>query len=372
MKFGEKPVSVQLLASPIVEAKVIPYEIPLHTPFHISQSAKTAAQNVLVLLRDAEGKTGIGEGAPFPPLTIDDQQTTAKIAQEISAYYKNYSATNALNDLVTLKNAEWQNSPSARTAVEMALWDLKAKQLNAPLFEIWGHGKNRNLTTDITLPILPKNDVENFWNTFKSYNFQTIKIKIGKETVEDSIERIVTIAGLVGKNVTLFIDGNQGCSFESAKTIVEKLIKLGIKPAFFEQPLPEDDWKGLQKLSSEIPIPVCLDETIKSARDALRCVNEKTAQMINLKFMKSGITETLRIIEIARAGNIPLMIGGMVESEIAMTASMHAVTASGAISWIDLDTAFFLERHLTEQHPYHNKNAELETPNLPGIGLSIK
>lgn len=89
---------------------------------------------------------------------------------------------------------------------------------------------------------------------------------------------------------------------------------------------------------------MCADESVKTLSDAIKIINEKCAQMFNLKFMKSGVRESLLIAEVARQCSIGLMIGGMVESEIAMTASLHAVCGTGVIRWCDLDTPFFLQK----------------------------
>lgn len=118
-------------------------------------------------------------------------------------------------------------------------------------------------------------------------------------------------------------------------------------------------------------IPVCLDETIITPEDAIRAVREKTASMINLKIMKSGVEETMRIISIARSAGIALMIGGMLESEIAMGCSLQLACGVGGIQHFDLDMPFFFKKLVCADSPWHANSAKLVRPTGAGLGLTL-
>jgi L-alanine-DL-glutamate epimerase-like enolase superfamily enzyme len=167
------------------------------------------------------------------------------------------------------------------------------------------------------------------------------------------------------------LDGNQGYRLDNAKALVAALAQHEVRPLFFEQPLPADDWDGLKHLEDATGIPVCLDETVVTPEDAVRVVRDRTASMINLKIMKSGIEETMRIISIARSSGIALMIGGMLESEIAMGASLQLACGVGGIQHFDLDTPFFFKELVTKDSPWHRGSAELVRPGRPGLGLEL-
>lgn len=87
--------------------------------------------------------------------------------------------------------------------------------------------------------------------------------------------------------------------------------------------------------------------------------------------MKSGIAETAQIITIAQAANIGLMIGGMLESEIAMGTSLQLALGVGGIEHFDLDTPFFFKNLVCTDSPWHAGKAELRRSDLPGNGLSL-
>jgi L-alanine-DL-glutamate epimerase-like enolase superfamily enzyme len=172
-------------------------------------------------------------------------------------------------------------------------------------------------------------------------------------------------------HMQISLDGNQGCTYESARTIVRSLAQQGVRPIFFEQPLPEDDWQGMTKLTAEGEIKICADELVKTPADARRVVDEKAAHVINLKFVKSGLRNAIEIARIAIASKLELMIGGMLESEIMMTASLHAASVISEIRYVDLDTPFFFEKRLTKESPYHANSAWLNVPNSHGLGLTL-
>lgn len=356
---------------PLSDCRVAAFESDLHLPFNISKGAVEKVANVLIALTDAEGGVGIGEAAPFPVLTGDTQEIALLASQELTSLLMGLSPAAALEKLHNQLWHSFSHAPSARTGVEIALWDLHARQLGCPLWALWGRAGLSSAITDITLPCIPAADVEHFWNCFSSHNFPYVKVKVGGGPIEDDVARIMALMNCSGKNLRISLDGNQGFQVESAKRLVFELVARKIDPLFFEQPLPEDDFAGMARLSEMLPIPVCADETVKTLSDAIKVVNDKCARMINLKFMKSGVRESLLIAEVARRCSIPLMIGGMVESEIAMTASLHAVCGTGAIQWCDLDTPFFLRSRPTVQSPYHRGNSELVLPGGVGLGLSL-
>ncbi|NBX18453.1 MAG: dipeptide epimerase [Proteobacteria bacterium] len=357
---------------PVSDSRVTALESPLHMPFSISKGAVETVQNVLIEFQDDSGATGIGEAAPFPVLTGDTQEIALKAARELASAVAGKTPASALELLHKNLWQEFNYSPTARTGIEMALWDLHARQLKCPLHMLWGRADVSHAETDITLPCLQASEVATFWRHFSDHRFPYVKVKVGGGSLSDDVERVEELLRCAGRGLRLSLDGNQGFQVESAKRLVFELLSRKIDILFFEQPLPEDDYAGMSRLTETLSIPVCADESVKTLSDALRVINEKCAQMINLKFMKSGVRESLLIAEVARRCSIQLMIGGMVESEIAMTASLHAVCGTGSIRWCDLDTPFFLQNRFTAQSPYHSKSAKLALPAGIGLGLNLQ
>lgn len=343
----------------------------IHVPFAISGETLETADFTLIQMMDEHGSVGIGEGSPFPSLTGENVHGVLPAAQEILTQIVGHTTLSAMQLLRRNRDEWFTNSPSAYVGVEMALWDLFGKQTSLPLAALWGQRMKEQVSTDITLPIMPAAVVGEFWEIFSSYGFKVIKIKVSGNLDAD-LDLVHTMMKLVPAGSQFTLDGNKGYELSSAVQFIQKLRKSGHQPLFFEQPLGADDWEGLKRLEEVGEVAVCLDETVMTSEDAIRVVQDKTASMINLKITKSGIEETRKIIAIARSAGIALMIGGMLESEIAMGASLQLACGMGWISHFDLDTPFFFKEHVTEDSPWHRKNAELIRPNTPGIGLALK
>jgi L-alanine-DL-glutamate epimerase-like enolase superfamily enzyme len=349
-------------------AKQVAREI--HVPFSISSETLNAANFVLVQIRDDNGLRGIGEASPFPTLTGDNVNGVFPVVLELLDQLTEMSALSALRYLRGIREEMFATSPSAYVGVEMALWDLYAKQLGVPLAAIWGGRLFEKAVTDITLPIMSPQAVGDFWRLYSDHNFEVIKIKVSGH-VDDDLELINAITKSVPRTTQFTLDGNQGYRFDTAKQLLSRLTAQNFRPLFFEQPLPADDWDGLRLLEDVTGTPVCLDETVVTPEHAIRAVRDRIASMINLKIMKSGIEETARIIAIARSAGIALMIGGMLESEIAMCASLHLACGYGGIQHFDLDTPFFLKKLTCQSSPWHAGSAQLLRPSQPGLGLNL-
>jgi L-alanine-DL-glutamate epimerase-like enolase superfamily enzyme len=140
----------------------------------------------------------------------------------------------------------------------------------------------------------------------------------------------------------LILDGNGGMSADDALELLGALHIQNIRPALLEQPVPGDDWAGMAQLARWGDVPVAADETASSAANVLRVVYERAAQVVNIKLMKAGVVEALDIAAICRAAQIRLMVGGMVESILAMTMSAHFAAGQGGFAFVDLDTPMFM------------------------------
>lgn len=108
---------------------------------------------------------------------------------------------------------------------------------------------------------------------------------------------------------------------------------MGVVPALFEQPVEKDDWEGLGHVShlakSKYGISVAADESCRSLDDAYRIVKGKLAHVVNIKLAKLGVVGSLEVIEVVRRAGLGLMIGGMVETRLAMGFAGHLAAGLG-------------------------------------------
>lgn len=361
----------QPVKSAVVSSTLYPLNIPIHVPFTISRESLPSAGIILVEIQSESGLVGLGECAPFPSLTGDTMKSAAAVARGLLDEIHGCTTQKAFERLRKLKAEVVAQSITAYVGVEGALWDLHARELGRPLTELWGAGRQTQLETDITLPIMEPHAVQGFWDIYQSYGFQMIKIKVSGQ-VQDDLNMILELKHVAPAGTRYILDGNQGFTVANAEALVSRLKAIDIHPLFFEQPLPEDDVPGFVRLAQKLPIPICVDETVRSHKDLQKLLELGLKPIVNIKIMKSGIEDSLRIIALAQRMGCPLMIGGMLESEVAMGLSLQIACATEAISYADLDTPFFFKERVCESSPWHPCRAQLLLPAGAGHGLTRK
>lgn len=111
------------------------------------------------------------------------------------------------------------------------------------------------------------------------------------------------------------------------------LLEMGVTPVLFEQPVHRDDWEGLVHVShiakDKFGVSVAADESCRSLDDVKKIVKGNLADVINIKLAKVGVLGALEIIEVVRASGLNLMIGGMVETRLAMGFAGHLSAGLG-------------------------------------------
>lgn len=204
---------------------------------------------------------------------------------------------------------------------------------------------------------------------FVQQGVATIKVKLGKDPATD-IERIKSIRLAIGNSTTVRIDANQGWSYEDAMIALTELGKYNIE--FCEQPMRTYNDELLPALCKHSPIPLMADESVYTHHDAERIIRNKACASINIKFAKSGgIAEAIRINDVAEKNNIPCMMGGMLESRLALTAKVHFAMAKQNIIYYDLDTCLLGHKIDPVLGGAQYKGLELQINDAAGIGASV-
>jgi L-alanine-DL-glutamate epimerase-like enolase superfamily enzyme len=210
-----------------------------------------------------------------------------------------------------------------------------------PLWKFFG-GAGAELETDMTITTGTPDHAATAAREIRTRGIRIIKVKVGGAA--GSAHDIARIAAIhdVAPDSPLILDGNAGLSRAEASELIRGLKERGIAPALLEQWLAKDDLAGLRALGLESGWRVAADESVTSADDAERIAQEGAAHVLNIKLMKGGIAAALDIVEVAHRHSLQLMIGGNVESILAMTVSACFASGIGGFGFADLDTPLFL------------------------------
>ena len=313
---------------------VEPLDIPLHEPFGIAGGAQDVARNLLITVELADGTRGYGEAAPFPAFNGETQDLARAAVEAARSTIAGADAREWRRLTVALRGAIGPVG-SAQCAIETAVLDALTRHAGVPLWVLFG-GASTSLETDMTVTTGSVEQAADAARAIAGRGIRTIKIKIGGSGVGLDVERVSAIHA-AAPDASLILDGNGGYTADYALELMALLQQNGIPIALLEQPVPRDDWEGLLQVARWAGVPVAADESVASAADALRIAQERAAQVINIKLMKCGIAEALDIAAVARAAGLGLMIGGLIESTLAMTVSACFAAGQGGFSFVDLD-----------------------------------
>ena len=325
-------------ATSIVDVSASALDIPLVEPFAIATGAQAVARNVLVSVRLGDGTVGYGEAAPFEAVTGETQRSTLEALDQLGSLIRDADARRWRALAGQLREAD-EGAAAARCALETAMLDALMRHAQLPLWSFFG-GCGTELETDMTITAGSAEHAHRSALAIVGRGIRSIKIKIGGAPTED-LDRVAA-AHDAAPHAPLILDGNCGYDAASALGLLKELRARHIPIALFEQPTARYDWEGIRRVTHEGGVPVAADETVTTAADALRAAREGAVHCVNIKLMKAGIAEALDIAAICRSAGLALMIGGMVESILAMSVSAHFAAGQGGFTFVDLDTPMFM------------------------------
>lgn len=328
------------LSTSIRALDVAVLDIPLHVPFGISGGAQAMANNVLVSVELADGTRGYGEAAPLPPYNGETQTDALTALRGARSWLAGRDGRSWREIGHEFRRRHASASGSAVCALETALLDALARHDDAPLWRVFG-GAGTELETDMTVTTGTAAEAAAAARDIRARGIRLIKVKIGGAEPAHDLARIASIHE-AAPDSPLILDGNAGVSRAAAGELIRGLKGRGIVPALLEQWLPKDDLAGMRALRDESGWLVAADESVTSAEDAVRIAEALAADVFNIKLMKRGVAAGLEIAEVARRHGMQLMIGGNVETILAMTMSACFAAGLGGFRFADLDTPLFL------------------------------
>jgi L-alanine-DL-glutamate epimerase-like enolase superfamily enzyme len=320
-------------------------------PFLIARGGSSEYRTVWVRLIDDDGVEGWGEAAPnkFYGETAD----TVLAAMDI---YRQALPESPF-DLETAERT-WQkllgHNGAARAALSAALHDRAGKRLGVPIYQMWGLDPAEAPISTYTIGMGTAEQLRE--KVLEAAQYPVLKVKLGSDRDQEILE---TIRQATDKEIR--VDANCGWTAKHALRMLPMLDEFGV--TILEQPLASDDLDGLALVTGQATIPVIADESCVTSADIPRLVG--AVDGINIKLAKCGsLREALRMIAIARAHHMMVMVGCMVESSIAITAAAHFTPL---VDIVDLDGAALLAAD-----PFTGAtidDGQVRLPTGPGLGV---
>jgi L-Ala-D/L-Glu epimerase len=323
----------------IARIKIEAWDVELTEPFGIATGAQVVAKNAVFEVELASGHVGLGEAAPFPAVNGETQADALEALEALAGDLIGYEGTDA-RDLPPSARARLEATPSALAAFEMALLDAACHAQGCSLFQHFG-GREPRLLTDITIPTGDPAAAAAAARRAAAQDFRSLKVKVGGEAFDHDLARLHAIAA-AAPSARLLLDANASLPAEHAIELVRGLGSSQAQVVLFEQPCLRGDFAGARRVR-EAGIRVAADEDARSLDDLGRLQAERAADVINFKLTKSGVSRTLSMIAEARRLGFGLMLGGMVETRLAMSFSACIAGGLGGFEELDLDTPLFMK-----------------------------
>lgn len=333
-------------------------ELRTKHPFHIARAAAPPARrSVWVRLRDEDGNEGWGEAAATA-FYGETAETVSVLLPRLAAELGEVAGGDpfALERVERALEHSIGGNPAARVAVSAALHDLICKRLDLPVWRFWGldpaAAPHSSFTIGIDEPEVMRAKLR------EAVGYPILKIKVG--TPRD--EEILALIRDEAPEARLWVDANTAWTATQALGRLPMLEEYRVE--LLEQPLRPGDLEGFRLLHSRSRIPIIADESCKVAADIPRLVG--CVAGINIKLAKCGsLREALRLVHVARAHNLQVMLGCMVESTLGIAA---AVQLAPLVDYADLDGAALLAND-----PFHGPGIEadgrLRFNTTPGLGV---
>jgi L-alanine-DL-glutamate epimerase-like enolase superfamily enzyme len=319
----------------------------LHT-FRLARGVSDVRSNLILELEE-DGRVGLGEAAPLAHYG-QNWRSAARAVEEMVGRLDDSRAFESAAARVAVAD-----QPAAEAAVDMALRDLAGKRLGAPLWELMGIDPRPTPPTSFTIGLDTPEAVAR--KVRAAGEFEILKIKLGSEEDRAVLE---AVRGETDRPVR--VDANEGWSLDEAQARLEWLAEMDVE--LVEQPLPADRLAESRELRRTSPLPIIADESVHRAADIPHLA--EAFDGINVKLMKcGGLGEALRLIHVARAHGMKVMLGCMIESSLAVTAAAHL---SPLVDYADLDGNL-----LITNDPFSGVRVEggrLVLPDGPGLGVS--
>lgn len=306
-------------------------DIELIEPFGIATGAQVAAHNVFVRVELACGAEGWGEAAPFPAVN-GETRDHARAAVDSTAWIG--------RDARSWRVLSAEIAPlcgSARCALETALLDALCRACDLPMWAFFG-GASTSVETDVTITTGTPAEAALAAARLTAVGVRTLKVKVGGRPLADDLARIGGIIA-AAPGCRLLLDANAALSdARTALALLDGVRDRGGNVVLFEQPLRRDDLDGMAELVRDGRCPIAADEAVQSPADVARLALARAADVVNLKTTKSGLIGVMDMAIAARAHGLGLMIGAMVETPLALSASACLAAGMGGFSFVDLDT----------------------------------
>ena len=330
-----------------------PYELKLRHAFNLAKYSRTTTPDVQVQI-EYDGIIGYGE-ASMPPYLGESVESVMKFLSKVDL--SQFNDPFRIEEILEYVDSIEANNRAAKASVDIALHDLLGKIMGQPWYKIWGLSPEKAPNTSFTIGIDKAEIVRQ--KVIEAEPYKVLKVKMGLDNDKELVEIIRQMT-----DRPICVDANQGWSDKhKALEMIEWLYDKNC--LFVEQPMPKEMIDETSWLREHSNLPIIADEAFQRIGDIKRF--HGVYDGINIKLMKStGLHEAYKMVTLARALDMKIMVGCMTETSCAVTA---AAQLSPLVDWADLDGNLLIANDRFDGIKI--VNGRVSIPDRPGIGVEL-
>ena len=342
-------------------------QMQLRSPFETS-FGRIQTRDCILLEAHAAGLIGYGECVADrdPGFSYETTQTAWHVLSEfLIPSILDKELHNAEELQACLSSV--RGHPMAKAGLEMSLWDLLGKASGQSLQTMLGGELSKvQVGVSVGLQASPQALVETVQGYLaQGYTRIKIKIKPGRDVMDAQAVRQAF------PDLRLQVDANSAYTLESASSALKPLDELNL--LLIEQPLSEDDLWDHSRLQSQFETPLCLDESILSARHARQALEMGACKVINIKSGRvGGLSQSVAIHDLCQVRGVPVWCGGMLETGVGRAANLALASLPNFRLPGDISaTERYYYEDITDQQFSLNSDSTITVPQAPGLGITV-
>lgn len=353
----------------ITEVEAIPFAIPYSKPLRFASGEVHAAEHVLVRVHTDEGIVGVAEAPPRPFTYGETQDGIVAVITKVFAP-QIIGLTLLEREVVTERLARTVGNPTAKSAVDMAIWDALGKVLGLSVADLLGGYTDRMRVSHMLGFDEPSVMVNEAARMRDTYGITTFKVKVGRRPVSLDTAVVRALRESFGDAIDLYVDGNRGWSASESMRAMTEMADLGV--LFAEELCPADDVQGRRWLVERLDVPFIADESVPDPADVTREILGGSATAISIKTARTGFTRSRRVHHLAEGLGLEVVMGNQIDGQLGTACTLAFGTAFELTSRQAGELSNFLDMSddlLTE--PLQISEGVLHRSEAPGIGVEI-
>jgi L-alanine-DL-glutamate epimerase-like enolase superfamily enzyme len=303
----------------ISKIEAIPFTIPYRKPLRFASGEITAAEHVLVRVHTDSGLVGTAE-APPRPFTYGETQASVRAVIDGIFAPQIVGMSPLAREVIHGKLNRTVGNPTAKAAIDMAVWDVIGQDLGVSVTELLGGYSDQMRVSHMVGFAPPGEMVTEAQQIREDYGITTFKVKVGRRPIRLDVEACRALRAGLGDEVELYIDGNRGWTASESVQALRAMDDLDL--SFAEEPCPADDVLGRRWLVSQSRIPIFADESVSRPGDVTRELLGGSANGVSIKTARTGFTYSQRVLNQCEGLGVEVVLGNQVDCQIGSLCSV--------------------------------------------------